>query len=316
MFTSEYSILECPPPPLSNPTFLVNRTAAATKWKCSNMEIAPNCPRCASTNTKFCYYNNYSLSQPRYFCKACRRYWTKGGSLRNVPIGGGCRKSRRARSTRQGVGQKYTGPPTLSPAGGPGRADTEPDSGTRIDLAAVYAKYVNPNFGNEESSSPGASSGSSADNNMGGSSLDHGTDGQIEDVAMMSEYQEMLPVDLISGGDDQIQQLVPQFSAEQEIDGRDFAGQDFDDGGFEMMTHQQLGMGMIGDQALSAAADVLWSEEGAALPNYGSQVQPVMQQVQDFGLFSPDDQFRISANLVVDNLGSFDPSTYGFFFNP
>ncbi|URD82705.1 zinc finger protein [Musa troglodytarum] len=40
-------------------------------------EHALPCPRCASTNTKFCYYNNYSLSQPRYFCKGCRRYWTQ-----------------------------------------------------------------------------------------------------------------------------------------------------------------------------------------------------------------------------------------------
>lgn len=55
-----------------------------------------NCPRCHSTNTKFCYYNNYSLSQPRYFCKACRRYWTAGGSLRNVPVGGGSRKNKRS----------------------------------------------------------------------------------------------------------------------------------------------------------------------------------------------------------------------------
>ncbi|KAF8099746.1 hypothetical protein N665_0237s0001 [Sinapis alba] len=61
----------------------------------ANAEIAPSCPRCGSSNTKFCYYNNYSLTQPRYFCKGCRRYWTKGGSLRNVPVGGGCRKSRR-----------------------------------------------------------------------------------------------------------------------------------------------------------------------------------------------------------------------------
>ncbi|KAG2611325.1 hypothetical protein PVAP13_4KG127600 [Panicum virgatum] len=50
------------------------------------------CPRCGSPNTKFCYYNNYNLAQPRHFCKACRRYWTKGGNLRNVPVGGGCRK--------------------------------------------------------------------------------------------------------------------------------------------------------------------------------------------------------------------------------
>ncbi|XP_074380605.1 dof zinc finger protein DOF3.7-like isoform X1 [Apium graveolens] len=57
---------------------------------------AINCPRCNSTHTKFCYYNNYSLTQPRYFCKTCRRYWTEGGSLRNVPVGGGSRKNKRS----------------------------------------------------------------------------------------------------------------------------------------------------------------------------------------------------------------------------
>ncbi|KAJ8563540.1 hypothetical protein K7X08_031992 [Anisodus acutangulus] len=61
-------------------------------------EQAIKCPRCDSSNTKFCYYNNYSLSQPRYFCKSCRRYWTKGGTLRNVPVGGGCRKNKRSSS--------------------------------------------------------------------------------------------------------------------------------------------------------------------------------------------------------------------------
>ncbi|XP_062197052.1 dof zinc finger protein 3-like isoform X2 [Phragmites australis] len=54
------------------------------------------CPRCQSTNTKFSYYNNYSMSQPRYFCKACSRSWTQGGSLRDVPVGGGCRKNKRS----------------------------------------------------------------------------------------------------------------------------------------------------------------------------------------------------------------------------
>ncbi|XVF61490.1 hypothetical protein PTKIN_Ptkin08bG0133700 [Pterospermum kingtungense] len=56
------------------------------------------CPRCDSPNTKFCYYNNYSLTQPRHFCKTCRRYWTKGGALRNVPIGGGCRKNKKIKT--------------------------------------------------------------------------------------------------------------------------------------------------------------------------------------------------------------------------
>ncbi|XP_010519068.1 PREDICTED: dof zinc finger protein DOF5.7 [Tarenaya hassleriana] len=58
------------------------------------------CPRCNSPNTKFCYYNNYSLSQPRHFCKTCRRYWTRGGALRNVPVGGGCRKTKRSSAVK------------------------------------------------------------------------------------------------------------------------------------------------------------------------------------------------------------------------
>lgn len=69
-------------------------------WNPNHVDTSPNCPRCGSCNTKFCYYNNYSLTQPRYFCKGCRRYWTKGGSLRNVPVGGGCRRSGRGKSIR------------------------------------------------------------------------------------------------------------------------------------------------------------------------------------------------------------------------
>ncbi|KAL6534272.1 hypothetical protein OROHE_013197 [Orobanche hederae] len=62
-------------------------------------EAALKCPRCESTNTKFCYFNNYSLSQPRHFCKTCRRYWTRNGALRNVPVGGGCRRNKRSKSS-------------------------------------------------------------------------------------------------------------------------------------------------------------------------------------------------------------------------
>ncbi|MED6123500.1 hypothetical protein PIB30_049721 [Stylosanthes scabra] len=50
------------------------------------------CPRCKSMDTKFCYFNNYNVNQPRHFCKACHRYWTAGGALRNVPVGAGRRK--------------------------------------------------------------------------------------------------------------------------------------------------------------------------------------------------------------------------------
>ncbi|CAI9781498.1 unnamed protein product [Fraxinus pennsylvanica] len=72
-----------------------------------------NCPRCHSTNTKFCYYNNHSLTQPRYFCKTCRRYWTEGGTLRNVPVGGGSRKSRKSTSSLLSTPHKI---PDLNPS--------------------------------------------------------------------------------------------------------------------------------------------------------------------------------------------------------
>ncbi|KAM3218750.1 dof zinc finger protein DOF2.5 isoform X1 [Capsicum annuum] len=74
---------------------IINKKARPVK------DGAINCPRCNSTNTKFCYYNNYSLTQPRYFCKTCRRYWTEGGTLRNVPVGGGSRKNKRSSSSQK-----------------------------------------------------------------------------------------------------------------------------------------------------------------------------------------------------------------------
>ncbi|XP_022132683.1 dof zinc finger protein DOF5.7 [Momordica charantia] len=69
-----------------------------------------NCPRCDSANTKFCYYNNYSLTQPRHFCKACRRYWTKGGALRNVPVGGCSRKNKKPKSASFTLPSNDSGP--------------------------------------------------------------------------------------------------------------------------------------------------------------------------------------------------------------
>ncbi|KAL3521679.1 hypothetical protein ACH5RR_019828 [Cinchona calisaya] len=82
-------------------------------------EQALNCPRCNSTNTKFCYYNNYSLSQPRYFCKTCRRYWTEGGTLRNVPVGGGSRKNNKRSSSISSASSTLLNKklPDLTPAG-------------------------------------------------------------------------------------------------------------------------------------------------------------------------------------------------------
>ncbi|KAK8554066.1 hypothetical protein V6N13_072984 [Hibiscus sabdariffa] len=122
------------------------------RWKPS-VEISPNCPRCGSSNTKFCYYNNYSLTQPRYFCKGCRRYWTKGGSLRNVPVGGGCRKNRRGKSLLRmptdGVPPKSLSSGLFPLYDNKGNALSESHSsstvsdGSHIDLALVFANFLN-----------------------------------------------------------------------------------------------------------------------------------------------------------------------------
>nr|AIL24120.1 DNA binding with one finger [Tamarix hispida] len=89
-------------------------------------EAAQKCPRCESTNTKFCYFNNYSLSQPRHFCKTCRRYWTRGGALRNVPVGGGCRRNKRS---SKGSSSKSS-PATSDRSTGNSSASSNPSNST------------------------------------------------------------------------------------------------------------------------------------------------------------------------------------------
>lgn len=97
-----------PPPPPPPPPHGVGGASSirpgsmAERARMANIpmpEAALKCPRCESTNTKFCYFNNYSLTQPRHFCKTCRRYWTRGGALRNVPVGGGCRRNKRSKGS-------------------------------------------------------------------------------------------------------------------------------------------------------------------------------------------------------------------------
>ncbi|CAL5081918.1 unnamed protein product [Urochloa decumbens] len=104
------------------------------------------CPRCESRDTKFCYYNNYNTSQPRHFCKSCRRYWTKGGSLRNVPVGGGTRSRKGSSSSSSSAS------PATAPKQGTKRSKNskrrrvapapDPATGTDASAAAGVAKTV------------------------------------------------------------------------------------------------------------------------------------------------------------------------------
>lgn len=83
---------QSPPPP---PPPLQLQAAGAGAAAGGTGDPLP-CPRCGSRETKFCYFNNYNVNQPRHFCKNCQRYWTAGGAMRNVPVGAGRRKNKHA----------------------------------------------------------------------------------------------------------------------------------------------------------------------------------------------------------------------------
>lgn len=136
-------------------------------------EQALNCPRCHSINTKFCYYNNYSLTQPRYFCKTCRRYWTEGGSLRNIPVGGGSRKNKRSftssnstpntiNSTNKKLPDLVITRPTLSHTQNPKNNDNIVLQGQDLNLAfpaaTTISEFIQQNNNSSYNMSASASS--------------------------------------------------------------------------------------------------------------------------------------------------------------
>ncbi|KAL6992538.1 hypothetical protein U1Q18_010648 [Sarracenia purpurea var. burkii] len=109
----------------------------------NNQQGFLKCPRCDSSNTKFCYYNNYSLSQPRHFCKACKRYWTRGGNLRNVPVGGASRKNKRFK--RPAASAIDAPPPSSSSTPPPTLSNPTVLLQSQIDVSST-SNHINPLF--------------------------------------------------------------------------------------------------------------------------------------------------------------------------
>ncbi|KAL6587520.1 hypothetical protein OROMI_000498 [Orobanche minor] len=83
-----------PSPLVDNPKEDVNESSNSHDKTLKKPDKILPCPRCNSMDTKFCYFNNYNVNQPRHFCKNCQRYWTAGGTMRNVPVGAGRRKNK------------------------------------------------------------------------------------------------------------------------------------------------------------------------------------------------------------------------------
>ncbi|XP_068664318.1 dof zinc finger protein DOF3.5-like [Aristolochia californica] len=320
MLQSREKLLPCPPRPL-----IVDR-----RWK-PTVELAPNCPRCDSSHTKFCYYNNYSLTQPRYFCKGCRRYWTKGGSLRNVPVGGGCRKNRRGksvcvmssdnRSAFPGGTSSY-GHKTNGGGGGQcGIVDNDSmgsfsqlssDMGgsstdaSTIDLAVVYAKFLNQQ-------------------------PDYDPSGVQTVPELQNEFDASTSFELSSNGSNPGQQSPVQFSSDQSI-----MECSFDSLPDAQFFHHDPPFPTELD-SMSAQQEIVDQLTSLHPINYGA-LQPVAPsetlQVQDSTLWSTclmepnfapqtqgfesmvEDHLALQPNFLNGNWSSFDLSSYDGFTRP
>ncbi|XP_010999807.1 PREDICTED: dof zinc finger protein DOF1.2-like [Populus euphratica] len=297
---TDQMMFQCPPRPFPK----------EKKWK-SKVEAAPNCPRCASPNTKFCYYNNYSLSQPRYFCKGCRRYWTKGGSIRNVPVGGGCRKYRRAKSSkvsqneRAAVSVNYsrTNETTLAcSANKDSMAQQGEANGSDIDLAVVFAKFLNqdlsyePDFTGEDLLNEGG------DQMVDVSNSSNPSDSFQNDTMMESlKRSDLIQESNFLEGQSQVLVGEKQRLEEERIQ--------------ELIESQDMNafglQDLLSDEIVQ---DALWSDD-ATLPNFPNW-QPMLQ-LQDFDSFSVDDRLKISSNFISDNnWSSLDLAGFEVFSRP
>nr|AIZ50709.1 ZnF-Dof-type transcription factor [Fragaria x ananassa] len=271
-------------------------------WK-PHVEIAPNCPRCASSNTKFCYYNNYSLSQPRYFCKGCRRYWTKGGSLRNVPVGGGCRKNRRSRSARlsqvERISMSYYRRNSSSSSGDDlsEQHSKERANGSDIDMAAVFANFLNQNSSNGH------------DPNLVGS---ESIPDDVHDANALSDHSQNSsnPAEDLLESVELLQGLVlPDYDHQQSHE---------EDNIHNIMGnhqyHQDLSIHEFGLQGLLDDEDVFWSDSTASLTSNTTSFN--WQELDNSFPSDDDDHMKISTtttNLCSENWSSFDFSGLGVF---
>ncbi|PHT99012.1 Dof zinc finger protein DOF5.3 [Capsicum chinense] len=110
-----------------------------TIWK-PNVELAPACPRCGSTNTKFCYYNNYSLTQPR----KSRRGKSSSNTIHNHH-----HHELISRNLGHGV---CLNPTNIDHHNQSTSSSLDHHHGPSIDLALVYSNFLNS--ANSKSSQP------------------------------------------------------------------------------------------------------------------------------------------------------------------
>lgn len=105
-------------------------------------DVTVPCPRCNSVRTKFSYFNNNNVKQPRYYCKDCERHWTLGGCIRpNVPVGAGSRK-RRKPSPEPNLGADHSAPACHGGMAEHQAAVTAQPGSLQVPLIALASSHV------------------------------------------------------------------------------------------------------------------------------------------------------------------------------
>nr|XP_009384807.1 PREDICTED: dof zinc finger protein DOF5.3-like isoform X3 [Musa acuminata subsp. malaccensis] len=69
---------------------------------------------CPKTQQQQQQQDRKARPHPEHALQCPRRYWTQGGSLRNVPVGGGCRKTKRSSSSSSKKAAPFLVPSPLS----------------------------------------------------------------------------------------------------------------------------------------------------------------------------------------------------------
>ncbi|KAE8701811.1 15-cis-zeta-carotene isomerase [Hibiscus syriacus] len=244
------------------------------KWK-SIVERAPNCPSCASANTKFCYYNNYSLSQPRL---------DKNGGQVQVSINYSKNSSSLRYHEEQmiGISSSSDGDSAIQPA-------------PSIDLAVIFSQFLNQSTSLHQPEI------------LTQAWPNEGTDprGVLEQDTNIQNDSSMecpeLPV-VHPSLESYLLQEMPQVMQHLKEDDSSVEG--------FVETDEMNAFGLQNLLAEEMVQDVFWSNPAANTPSF--EYQP-MVQLQQWECFPVDDRLTNSANFMAENWSVFDFSGFELF---
>lgn len=227
--------------------------------------------------------------------------------MRNVPVGGGCRKKRRGRSVRVSQADRvslsyYHRNSSSSSGDDPSSEDYSKEGGANgsdIDLAVVFANFLNQNSGIDHDP-----------NLVGSESLrddDHERNALSDHSQISSNTAEDLlePVELLEG------LVLPDHQVHQQLQEEDII-QNF----MASQHHHDMSVHEFGLQGLLGVEDVFWSNATTTSLTSTTTNSFTWQELDNSFPSDDDDHMKISTTtttLCSDNWSSFDFSGFEVF---